>query len=44
MTAQTLTVISGIVLLLVFLLVGWSLRRRDSSHKRDAGRSPDGKS
>ncbi len=39
MTAQTLTVISGIVLLLVFVLVGWTLRRRDGSHERDAGRS-----
>lgn len=28
MTPQTLTVISGIVLLLVFALVGWRVRRR----------------
>lgn len=28
MTPQTLTVISGIVLLLVFVLVGWRARRR----------------
>lgn len=32
MDPQTLTVISGIVLLLVFALVGWRARRR-----RDAG-------
>lgn len=36
MTAQTLTVISGVVLLLVFVLVGWNLRRpRDSNEGKD---------
>lgn len=28
MTAQALTLLSGIVLLLVFVLVGWNQRRR----------------
>jgi hypothetical protein len=27
MSAQTITIVSGIVLLLVFALVGWNLRR-----------------
>jgi hypothetical protein len=32
-TAQTMTVISGVVLLLVFALVGWAVRRRRDSGK-----------
>lgn len=34
MTPQTLTVISGIVLLLVFALVGWYVRNRRSVRDR----------
>lgn len=34
MTPQTLTVISGIVLLLVFALVGWYVRNRRSVRER----------
>lgn len=30
MDAQTLTIISGIVLLIVFALVGWNIRRRNA--------------
>lgn len=29
MSAQTTTIVSGILLLVVFLLVGWNLRRRN---------------
>lgn len=38
MSAQTLTVISGVVLLLVFLLVGWNTRRRHRDHERAGDR------
>ncbi|MFH7325790.1 hypothetical protein [Desulfurivibrio sp. C05AmB] len=31
MSAQTATIVSGIVLLVVFILVGWNLRRRNRS-------------
>ena len=37
MTAQSVTILSGIVLLLVFVLVAWNLRRRRSpepEHRR----------
>lgn len=37
MTAQSVTILSGIVLLLVFAFVGWNLRRRrrpDPEHRR----------
>ena len=34
MTAQTLTALSGVVLLLVFGLVGWNLRRRRGPRAR----------
>jgi lipopolysaccharide biosynthesis regulator YciM len=30
MDAQTLTIVSGIVLLIVFALVGWNIRRRSA--------------
>jgi hypothetical protein len=36
MSATTLTMISGGVLLLVFVLVGWSLQRRRDSDKDDS--------
>jgi P-type Cu+ transporter len=39
MDAQTLTIISGVVLLLVFAVVGWSLRRR-SVQRMDADDRP----
>ena len=32
MSAQTITIVSGIVLLLVFALVGWNLRQRRCVH------------
>ncbi|MDW7672801.1 MAG: hypothetical protein SCM88_14045 [Bacillota bacterium] len=40
MDAQTLTIVSGVVLLIVFALVGLNLRRRsarrrDSKHRRN---------
>lgn len=37
MTAQLLTLLSGAVLLLVFVLAGWYRRRRDSRqrHRRE---------
>lgn len=34
MTPQTLTLISGVVLLLVFVAVGWSVRRRRTGRER----------
>ncbi len=40
MTAQSVTILSGIVLLLVFVLVAWNLRRRRSpapEHRRTGG-------
>ena len=43
MNAQTMTVISGFVLLFVFVLVSWNLRRRGGSHEREDRRSPEGK-
>lgn len=33
MTAQLLTIVSGVVLLLVFILAGWNQRRRRDSHE-----------
>lgn len=35
MSAQLLTLISGVILLLVFALVGWLQRRRRERHKPD---------
>jgi len=42
MDAQTVTIVSGVVLLLVFALVGWNLRRhrsRDEDARSKEGRS-----
>ena len=36
MTPETMTVISGVVLLLVFALVGWVVRRRGSGGDKRA--------
>lgn len=33
MEAQTLTIVSGIVLLIVFALVGWNIRRRSARRR-----------
>jgi len=38
MTEQALTLISGVVLLLVFVLVGWYQRRRSESREPKAPR------
>ena len=35
MTAQALTLVSGVVLLLVFVLVGWYQRQREEPRKRE---------
>ena len=35
MSAQTVTIASGIILLLVFLLVAWNLRRRRSRRSKE---------
>jgi len=40
MIVQTITIISGAVLLAVFVLVGWNLRRKHADHER--GRSSKG--
>lgn len=34
MDAQTLTIISGVVLLIVFALVGWNMRRRSARRNK----------
>lgn len=37
MTPGTLTLISGVLLLLVFALVGWSVRRRGAARDTKSG-------
>ncbi len=37
MSAQTITIISGVLLLAVFVLVGWSGRRRRGRRDEDEG-------
>lgn len=40
MDAQTVTIISGVLLVGVFLLVGWRLKRRERAERRkDGGRT-----
>ncbi|HEX9640985.1 MAG TPA: hypothetical protein VGB13_06705 [Candidatus Krumholzibacteria bacterium] len=44
MSAQTVTILSGILLLVVFALVGWNLRRHrargEEAERRRAGHEP----
>ena len=42
MSAQTATILSGVVLLVVFLLVGWNLRRAARRDEEGAGSSREG--
>jgi hypothetical protein len=42
MNAQTLTIISGVVLLVVFTLVGWNLRRHQSRDDEASGKKQPG--
>jgi heme/copper-type cytochrome/quinol oxidase subunit 2 len=42
MNAQTLTIISGVVLLVVFALVGWNLRRYRSRDDESSGKKQPG--
>ena len=35
MNGQTITIISGVILLLVFALVGWNLRRKRAGDTQD---------
>jgi uncharacterized protein (TIGR03382 family) len=37
MSAQTITMISGVLLLVVFALVAWTLRRRRDPRRQDRG-------
>ncbi len=38
MNGQTITIASGIILLAVFALVGWHLRRKARNERRDGAR------
>jgi len=43
MNAQTITVLSGIILLIVFALVGWNVQRRrhdERGNEKGASREP----
>jgi hypothetical protein len=40
MSAETITVISGVALLAVFALVGWNLRRRARDEQTDPKKRP----
>ncbi len=37
MSAEAITILSGVALLVVFVLVGWNLRRRARAEQADAG-------
>jgi hypothetical protein len=38
MSAQTVTILSGVVLLLVFALVGWNMRHKRNDGSRGRGK------
>ncbi len=40
MNSQTITIVSGVILLIMFALVGWNLRRKGTRERTD-GTGPD---